>query len=366
MEVARHEGEEREGNARGVLQAAGVVIDRPRQPHYHLLDVWEAVMSEPILRLFAGDPYRCEQALAARDAALRAADSHLERHVHFGDEVELGALELDLTSLSLFASGRHFVVRRVEKVRSAKALAALLERPFAEGTYLTLIAETLRATHPVAKAAKAQNAFVSLPSPRGSAIRANAREILSQQGVVLTGPAFQEFLHRCGSDLMTIAREADKLATLASERPIDEPIVERTVFPSAERTVYPFYDRLGEGELGAALAELRDLREDPTRILGGILRHLTRLVMIRVLLDRKTPPSEMADSVGVQEWLLRRLVGQAKRRPFAQLACALRRGVNLDREIKSGLVRPEDALLSLVLASAGPGSTPTPRRPSRG
>jgi len=318
-------------------------------------------MSEPILRLFAGDPYRCEQALAARDAALRAADPHLERHVHFGDEVELGALELDLTSLSLFAAGRHFVVRRVEKVRAAKALAALLERPFAEGTYLTLIAETLRATHPVAKTAKAKDALVSLPSPRGSAIRANAQEILSQRGVVLTGPAFQELLHRCGSDLMTIAREADKLATLASERPIDEPTVERTVFPSAERTVYPFYDRLGEGELGAALAELHDLREDPTRILGGILRHLTRLVMIRVLLDRKTPPSEMADSVGVQEWLLRRLVGQAKRRSFAQLACALRRGVDLDREIKSGLVRPDDALLSLVLVSAGPGSTPKPQ-----
>lgn len=314
-------------------------------------------MSEPILRLFTGDPYRCEGALAAREAALRAQDPNLERHVHFADEVQAGALELDLTSLSLFALARHFVVRRVEKVRAPKSFAPLLETPFAQGTYLTLIAADLRATSPIAKAAKARDALVSLPAPRGNAVRGSAKEILAERGVSLTESAFREFLHRSGNDLLTIAQEADKLRSLASERPLDEAAIERTVYPSAERTVYPFYDRLGEGDLNATLAELRELREDPGRVLGGILRHLTRLVMIRLLLDRRTERSEMAASVGVQDWLLRRLVGQAQRRSLKELTAALRLGVDLDREIKSGLVHPADALMSLVFAAAGPGST---------
>ena len=314
-------------------------------------------MSEPILRLFTGDPYRCERALADREAVLCAEDPNLERHVHFADEVQVGSLELDLTSLSLFALGRHFVVRRVEKTRAPKTFAPLLEVPLAQGTYLTLIATDLRATSPIAKAAKARDALVSLPAPRGNAVRGTAKEILAERGVSLTEPAFRGFLHRCGNDLLTIAQEADKLRSLASERPLSEETIERTVFPSAERTAYPFYDRLGEGDLNATLTELRELREDPGRILSGILRHLTRLVMIRLLLDRKIARSEIAASVGVQEWLLRRLVGQAKRRSLVELSAALRLGVNLDREIKSGLVRPADALMELVLAAADASRT---------
>jgi len=308
-------------------------------------------MSEPILRLFTGDPYRCERALAAREAALREVDSDLERHVHFADEVDVGSLELDLTSLSLFALGRHFVVRRLEKARTPKSFVPIVEGSFPDGTYLTLLATDLRATSPIAKAAKAVDAFVAMPAPRGNAIRGGAKEILAERGVRLTGPAFQELLHRCGSDLMTIAQEADKLGSLPSETPIDEHTIARLVFPSAERTVYPFYDRLGEGDLQASLAELRGLREDPGRIVGGILRHLTRLTMIRVLLDRRTPRAEIASAVGVQEWLMRRLAGQARRRSLAQLARALQRGVDLDREIKSGRVRPADALMDLVFAA---------------
>ena len=319
-------------------------------------------MSEPILRLFAGDPYRCDRALADREAALRARDPNLERHVHFADEVQAGTLELDLTSLSLFALGRHFVVRRVEKARAPKPFARLLDVPFADGTYLTLIAADLREASPIAKAAKARKALVSLPAPRGNAVRRSAKEILTERGVSLDGAALDEFLHRCGNDLLTIDQEAHKLRSLASEKPFDEKTIERTVFPSAERTVYPFYDRLGEGDLGATLTELRELREDPGRILGGILRHLTRLVMIRLLLDRRIARSEMAASVGVQDWLLRRLIGQAQRRSAKQLTAALRLGVDLDREIKSGLVHPADAVMQLVLAVTDPGST---RRPLR-
>jgi len=308
-------------------------------------------MSEPILRLFTGDPYRCERALADREAALRAADPELERHVHFADDVDVGSLQLDLTSLSLFALGRHFVVRRMEKARPPKSFVPILEEAFADGTFVTLVATDLRATSPIAKAAKARDALVSLPAPRGKAIRAGAKQILSERNIQLTGAAFQELVHRCGNDLMSIAREAEKLGALGSERPIDDGTIARLVFPSAERTVYPFYDRLGEGDLEAALTELRDLREDPGRIVAGILRHLTRLTMIRLLLDRRTPRQQIATAVGVQEWLLRRLIGQAQRRSLPQLARALRHGVDLDRNIKTGQVRPADALMDLVFAS---------------
>ncbi len=318
-------------------------------------------MSEPIVKLFAGDPYRCEEALAAREEALRQLDPDLERQLHFADEIQPGELELDLTSMSLFALGRHVVVRRIEKLRSPKAFVPLLDASFAEGTYLSLVGGDLRATHPIVKAVKRLDAYVALPPPRGSAARGTAKRILDAHGVMLTGPAFQQLLHRCGTDLMTIASEADKLRLLGGDRPLDPTAVEQAVFPSAERTVYPFYDRLGEGDLAAALAELRELREDSGRIVGGILRHLSRLMMIRLLLDRRVARSEIASAVGMPAWLLRRLVGQANRRSLDELARALRLGVRLDRDIKGGRLDAEDALMTLVFAAAGSWATRPPR-----
>ncbi|MCK5586137.1 hypothetical protein KAJ02_08700, partial [Candidatus Bipolaricaulota bacterium] len=110
-------------------------------------------MSEPQLRLITGDAYLCDQALAAREAALLAIDPGIERHGLFADELDLSSLDIELRSCSLFALGRHFVIRKVEKNRSAKALAAILEKPFPEGTYLTLLAGPLKATNAVLKAA---------------------------------------------------------------------------------------------------------------------------------------------------------------------------------------------------------------------
>ena len=113
-------------------------------------------MSEPQLRMMTGDPYLCDQALAAREAALLAIDPGIERHGLFADELVISSLDTELRSCSLFALGRHFVIRKVEKNRSAKALAAVLNKPIPEGTYITLLAGPLKATNAVLKMAKAK------------------------------------------------------------------------------------------------------------------------------------------------------------------------------------------------------------------
>ena len=76
----------------------------------------ETAMSEPQITLFVGDSFRCERALFKREAALRASDPEYERRVLFGDELDPKSFEIELCSASLFALGRHFVVRLVERI----------------------------------------------------------------------------------------------------------------------------------------------------------------------------------------------------------------------------------------------------------
>ena len=312
-------------------------------------------MTEQPTQLLTGDAYRCDRALCERETALRKTDPAIERHLYFADEVDAASLQMDLQSASLFSLGRHFIVRQVDRVRRPKPLASIFEVPLPEGTYLTLLAENLKATSPVVKAAKAADAFVSLPSPRGRAIQGAAKAILEEHGLRLPATALRTLVLRTGGSLLAIAREAEKLEGLGTD--VDEAATRSLVFSNAEQTVYPLYDRLGEGDLRGALSELETLRDNPGRVLGGAIRHLTRLAMVRLLLDKRTPRGDIASWVGQPEWLLKRLAAQARNRSLQELAHLLRAAVRLDREIKQGRVPAADALLSLVLSA-----TPRTRR----
>ena len=312
-------------------------------------------MSEPQLRLITGDPYLCDQALAAREAALVAIDPDIERHGLFADELNLSSLDIELRSCSLFALGRHFVIRKIEKNRSAKDLAAVLDKQVPEGTYVTLLAGPLKATNPVLKMAKtkAKNIVIALPTPKGAALQRTARGILEESGLTLPNTVARTLLTECGADLLSLHNELGKLRSLAGSDPVPEIAARELCYNHTESTVYPFYDRLGEGKLTDALGELDGLREDSGRIVGGIIRHFTRLVMVRLLLDQRLPQSEISSKIGMQDWLCRRLIGQAKRRSFETLLNALRTGVKMDQRIKQGRIAPDDALMQLILTATG-------------
>ena len=320
-------------------------------------------MAEPQLRLLVGDPLLCEDALASREDALRTLDQDMERHALFADELDLPALDIELRSCSLFALGRHFVIRRIERNRSTKALADVVSKPLPDGTFVTLLAGPLRATNAVHKAAKARDAVVALPTPKGTSLQRVAREIIQTSGVALSSTAARTLLAECGNDLLSLRNELEKLRSLHGGEAVSETEADALCFNHTEATVYPFYDRLGEGKLSAALLELDGLREDAGRVVGGIIRHLTRLTMIRILLDAQVPSSEIAAKVGVQEWLCRRLIGQAKRRLLVRLADALRTGLELDQRIKQGRMAPEDALMQLVLVASGAATAPASPSP---
>ncbi|MGB2983817.1 MAG: hypothetical protein WBC63_08180 [Candidatus Bipolaricaulia bacterium] len=311
-------------------------------------------MSESQITLLVGDAYRCAGALAERSARLRTIDPECERRVLFGDEIDASSLEIELRSASLFALGRHFVLRRPEKCKAGKALAQAIEGDIPRETFVTLVAVELKGTNPVLKVCKAKDAVVSLPAPRGQGVAKAVREILASCQIEASPDAVRRLIFRNGGSLFGIAQEAEKIRSYGPGAPLSEETVDRLVFPSAERTVFPFYDHLGERDLPGALASLADLREDAGRVLGGAIRHLARLAMIRATLDRKGPRVKLSEAIGLPDWLCGRLANQAKRHTLGSLSSALKKGVLLDVQMKGGELSPDDALLRLVFAATLP------------
>jgi DNA polymerase III delta subunit len=305
--------------------------------------------------LFIGDPYRCERALAERDRALRAADPAIERQARFADEVDVAAFDMELQSTPLFALGRHFVVRGVERARKPKLWADLAAKDLPASTFLSFIASPdVKSSHPLVKACAARDAVVGLPAPPARSVTQTARGVLGEHGLRPSSAAVEDLVARTGGDLLAIASEARKLRSFAGTTEIGPTMIASLVFSGSEPTVYPFFDRLGERDLRASLRALDDLRDDAGRILGGAVRHLARLAMLRVLLDRRVPQAEMASLMSLPDWLLRRLLAQAKRFRLEEAAAALDLGVRLDTEVKSGGRVASDALLELVLSVTSP------------
>ncbi len=312
--------------------------------------------------LYFGDPYRCERALAEREQALRSADSTIERQARFADEVDVAAFDMELQSSPLFALGRHFVVRGIERARKPKPWADLVVRSLPASTFVTFVgAPDLKTSHPLVKACEARGAAVGLPAPPARSVAQSARGVLGEYGVRLSPTVVEDLVARVGGDLLRLSTEARKLRTFAGSEEVGSAVVASLVFPGAETTVYPFFDRLGERDLRAALRTLDDVRDDAGRTLGGAIRHLARLTTLRVLLDARLPQAAIADHASLPDWLLRRLLAQARRFSLQEVAAALDLGIRLDTEVKSGGRSAPDALLELVFSV-----TSLPPAPARG
>ncbi len=346
--------------ARGVVEAGSSVVPAapsvaaPARGDYH------GPMPIRSLVLFLGDPYRCERALAEREAAIRSEDPTCERHARFADEVDVASFDTELQSAPLFALGRHFVIRRVDGVRKPAPWVEALGRPLPPATFVTLLASELKTTSPLAKLCQARGAVTALSAPSPRDAEQSVRELASERGLRLRPEAAEILARRTGGDLFSAAGEAAKLAVFAPGGDVSAEIANRLAFPAAEPTAYPFYDRLGERDLPSSLRALAEVREDAGRLLGGAVRHLARLAALRLLVDRGVPQAEIAQLAGLPPWLLRRLLPQAKRFRLEEAATALDLGVRLDAQVKSGGIQASDALLKLTFGVTR--SSPLPPR----
>ncbi len=305
-------------------------------------------MSEPQTILLFGDAYRCERALVTREETIRAVDPHVERRTMFADEIDPSALALEFRSAPLFATTRHFVVRRAEKM-SPKTLSLMIGDPLLPETFLTLVAVDLKGTSPLVKEAKNHVEVHALPPLRGKGRGEEYARLIADEGLRLSSTARKALAVRCGDDLLALRQEVRKLRAFASQEELNEETVSRLTFSAGEVSIYPLLDSVLERNLSAAFTRLAGLYDDPGRTFSALIHHLTRVLMVRVLIDDGMDVAKIASLLGLPSWLVRRSFGQAKEHTTRGLTAALDLAIELDLEIKNGGIRPLDALLKLVL-----------------
>ena len=187
-------------------------------------------MSEPQRALLYGDPYRVEEAVASRQAAILTEFADTEKIVLFGDELDVRSLRIMLLSGSLFVQGRHFVIRHAKAIRVPKQFALLVNLELPEATFLTLLADELKPSNPVLKAMQKCGSAQALPRAKGKALERAATAILTECDVKLGPAALKCLINQSGGELLTIFQEARKLHAFSPEGTPDEDVLAQLLF----------------------------------------------------------------------------------------------------------------------------------------
>ena len=156
-----------------------------------------------------------------------------------------------------------------------------------------------------------------------------------------------------GKDLNLLLREAAKIASLHPDDPHVHPAdVQALATPSTETVVFKIVDAVLAGQDGPAFAQLRSLLqrgERRTMILGALLRQFRLMQQVKIMQFEKKSQPAICAALGVSSYAAQQYIRQAASYTGRQVKEAVSLCLNTDLEVKSGLLREEGALESVML-----------------
>ncbi len=287
-------------------------------------------------------------------------------------------------TVSMFSPARVLVVDWVENLPPAEQRDLARNLRAAPGTLVILIASS-RGRRPGDRGdqgARLSGELLNAVSGAGSAVecRAPTREealawVTAEAralGSLIKPAAAVLLVERVGADLGRLSREIEKLA-LSSGTPgqISRQDIEEATARTPQDNIFALGDAIGAGAPDQAMAVLRDLLHyqgvEPTTALMFIARQLRLVWQAKIMLDAgwrggaEVPQaaqallpegSEMLQYLDGRRWLVNRLLGQARRFGWPEIAYAVRRVLAAELSLKGlgeAAADPRAALEMLVL-----------------
>ena len=148
------------------------------------------------------------------------------------------------------------------------------------------------------------------------------------------------FLEKCGTDMMSIRNEIDKLISYTMDRDIiTVEDIDAVVTVQISGKIFQMIDALGSKQQNKALAmyyDLLSLREKPMSILFLITRHFNILLQVKDLSGKGVGSQEIAEKVGIPPFSVSKYLGQARNFTLERLIKALEFGTDVEEQVKTG------------------------------
>jgi DNA polymerase III subunit delta len=263
-----------------------------------------------------------------------------------------------LMTLTFATGDRYLLVDGAESWKAGELdpLEAALE-DMTEGTVLVLIARGKPLARLVKAVEKAGGEHREYAAPKPWQMPKWAMERAAEEGLSLDSEAAKALVSVVGTRQQRIAREVERLATLAHPKTqLSADQVRRLASGEATQQVYDLADALVAGDTAVSLRLAEGLTgggDPPSKLSYAIVRRLRDVHRAAELLDAGVPESKVAGAMKMPPWAAKRTLAQAKKADRDALARALCAFADLEIELRgggSGL--DEDTAFSLTLAKA--------------
>ncbi|GAB6158125.1 DNA polymerase III subunit delta [Desulfotomaculum varum] len=157
--------------------------------------------------------------------------------------------------------------------------------------------------------------------------------------------------------LQNLSNELAKLLAYLGERDtVTFQDVRQLVVPSLEQNIFAVVDDAVAGHTSRAVAGIRELlavKEQPPKILALLARQIRLALQAAALIQEGCPEREVAGKLGLQDFVVKKALQQARRSGSRKLQWALEQLAEIDADIKSGrqefLPAIENTLIKLRL-----------------
>ena len=243
-------------------------------------------------------------------------------------------------SYSLFGEGVFVLVKNLDAWNAAQKAVVVdyLEDPSPEAD-LVLLGKKLGAREKLLAAVKKSGEVHNFEQPTGKALVRWVVGHAKNQGLDLPDDVARDLIERCSGNKIRLITETEKLALYVGEDAATHEDVEALCPPDVQSNIFAFVDALAACERGRALKLLEDListGEPALRLTYMIRRQFNLVARTRALLDRGTPPKEIAAELKVPPFVARKLEEQGRTLSHEDLEKALESVLELERGLKGG------------------------------
>ena len=161
-------------------------------------------------------------------------------------------------------------------------------------------------------------------------------------------------VRRCGGSLRNVCNEASKLISYMGDRQkVTAEDVENVVIKSTDVAIYDIIDHIISNRPAKAMEDYLALLENKTEpivIMSAISSKLSDLLAAKLLSSEGIPPIEMGKYLDClpQEWLINKTVTQSKKFGEKFLRRMVKKSLDYDLKVKTGLMDKEVALQLLI------------------
>jgi DNA polymerase-3 subunit delta len=307
---------------------------------------------KPFYLLYGEEDYLKRLYLKRLTSAILGDSDGMNYSLFEGRDIDPVMISEAASVLPFFADRRLIVVKNSGLFKTSSDLAELLDG-MPDTTVIIFVEDEVDKRNKLYKLVKEQGTISEMNALDDNNLKLFAASLLEKEGKKITQSAASLIVEKCGSDMLAIQNEAEKLISYTLGRDIvTDSDVEAVITGQITGKLFNMIDAIGLKQKSQALElyyDLITLKEKPMTILYMVVRHMNLILQAKDLLERGKRADEIARLTGVQPFVAGKCISQSRNFTGDQLMQAIETGAELEEQIKTGRIAEKIGVEMLII-----------------